>query len=386
MAGLPTTKYRRIYEHLRDAICQGSYEVGQRVPTEAELGSRFGVSRLTVVRALRDLEQRGYLVRRRGVGSFVGEWREQRSRLFGLLVPRPHRGVFAVVAEEICRQSEIQSYGLLLGGSMTLGKDVTLPRVEAFCEQVVARKVAGVFYGSMELPADQMHLNAQVVERLHGAGLAVVLIDRDIHDYPKRSPYDLVAVDNRGGARIMTDHLLERGYRRIEFLAHDYTVSTITARVAGYKEALVERGIMPDPSWVHRWDLEDRDCIRKLMQHSRAEAFVCENDRVAERFMHNLAVLGVRVPEDVAIVGFDDIDMTSHLPTPLTTMRQPLRAMGEIAVKVMTDRITRPELAPRETLLSCELIVRESCGAHGARSTAPERSESVPAAEVADGG
>ncbi len=361
-------KHRQIFEELQSAIVTGRYESGQRIPTEAELGLRYQTSRITVARALRDLEQAGYLVRRRGVGSFVSQTPVERGTLFGLLVPRPSRGVFASICDEIVHQSESNGYGLLLAGGMTPGRDVILSKVEQFCEQAIARKVAGVFFGALEVPPEQMSINVQITDRLQKAGIPVVLLDRDIYDYPMRSPFDLVGSDSRSAERVITSHLLGMGLRRVHFLAPDYTASTISARIAGYQDALRTYGIDPDPAWVNRWDASDRTYVATLMKNSRAEAFVCVNDRLAESFMLNLAVLGIRVPEDVRIVGFDDSELTSHLPVGLTTMRQPTRYIGKMAVKVMLDRVADPHLPPRETLLGCQLIVRESCGAALRRS------------------
>ncbi len=356
-------KHRQIFEELQREILTGRYESGQRIPTEAELGVHYRTSRITVARALRDLEQAGYLVRRRGVGTFVAQRSSGRGTLFGLLVPRPSRGVFASICDEIVRQSEASGYGLILAGGMSSGRDVILSQVEQFCEQAIARKVAGVFFGALEVPPEQMAINTQITERFEKASIPVVLLDRDIHDYPQRSRLDLVASDNRSAERAATAHLLGMGLKRVHFVAPDHTASTISARLAGYEDALRSFGIDPDPAWIHRWDVTDRAFVSNLMKSAQADAFVCVNDRLAESFLLNLAVLGVRVPEDVRIVGFDDSEPTAALPIGLTTVRQPTRQIGRVAVQLMLERVADAGLPPREVLLGCELIVRESCGA-----------------------
>lgn len=160
----------------------------------------------------------------------------------------------------------------------------------------------------------------------------------------------------------MTTHLLQLGCRRIEFIRDEWILSTATARVEGYKDAMATYGLQVDPSWIHRWEPGDQAFVRDLISRPLAEAYVCVNDRLADGFMHSLAVLGVRVPEDVRVVGFDDNERSAQLPVPLTTMRQPAEAMGLVATRLLLERLDNPRLPTQEVMLSCELVVRESCG------------------------
>jgi DNA-binding LacI/PurR family transcriptional regulator len=97
-------------------------------------------------------------------------------------------------------------------------------------------------------------------------------------------------------------------------------------------------------------------------KHDSVDGFVCVNDRVAGELMQLFLVRKIRVPEDVRLVGIDDVSYANLLPVPLTTIRQPTREIGEAAVRTMLDRIRNPHLPPREILLDGELIVRKSCG------------------------
>jgi len=99
------------------------------------------------------------------------------------------------------------------------------------------------------------------------------------------------------------------------------------------------------------------------MRHESLEAFVCVNDRIAGQLMHFFLARGVRIPEDVRLVRIDDVSYAGLLPVPLTTVRQPTRAIGETALHTMLDRIRTPRQPPREILLDGELVVRRSCGA-----------------------
>ncbi|HOW18044.1 MAG TPA: GntR family transcriptional regulator [Phycisphaerae bacterium] len=358
------SKHRSIYEHLRNAIASGEYAVGQRVPTEAELGAHFAASRLTVARAMRELERQGLLVRRRGAGTFVRRRHSIDRNLFGLIVPigEPGKSIFGRMCGEVARVGQANGFGLLWGDSLSAEPAVQIQRAEKLCEECIARKVAGVFFAPLEVPRDQIAINEKIANSLRAAGIAVVLVDRDIYDYPDRSRFDLVAIDNRRSGYMVTKHLLDLGCRRIDFIAGPMTVATVTARVEGYQDALLRHGITPDPRWIDRSDVHKRDALAARIRTSDAEAFVCVNDYTAALVMHHLSAAGIRVPQDIRLVGFDDVELARFLPVPLTTLHQPAEEMGAVATKLMLERLASPNAAPRHVMLSCELIVRESSG------------------------
>jgi len=105
------------------------------------------------------------------------------------------------------------------------------------------------------------------------------------------------------------------------------------------------------------------------MRSGHPDGIACANDRTAGHLMHALLQLKYRIPDDVRLVGVDDADYASLLPVPLTTLRQPTREIGEAALAVMLERIARRDMVPREVRLSCELVVRASCGAPRASGT-----------------
>lgn len=359
-------KHRIISGRIHEAIISGEYSVGQRIPTEVELGEIYQVSRPTVSRALRDLEQKGLLVRRRGAGTFVTQPASKRLQpgLFGLTVPHTEGGILAPVCHEISYQVESKGHAIIFGSP---GKEAIrmLPeRIDAFCNQFLARGVRGVFFVPLIVPQQEMGVNEAIAGRLHDAGIPVVLLDRDIYDYPRRSRYDLIGVDNRRNGYLVTRHLLDQGCRRIEFVGIGLAASTVTARIAGYREALIEAGLTPNPDWVLQWESPSSvAAFRARILDSRPDALVCVNDDVAREVMHYLATIRVRIPEDIRVAGFDDLSFAKNLPVPLTTMRQPARHIGLVAVDAMLSRMDDPTLPARDILLDCELCVRKSCGA-----------------------
>jgi DNA-binding LacI/PurR family transcriptional regulator len=99
------------------------------------------------------------------------------------------------------------------------------------------------------------------------------------------------------------------------------------------------------------------------MAPGRPDAIVCANDRTAGLLMHALLRLDYAIPRDVRLVGIDDVEYASLLPVPLTTLRQPTRQIGDAALGAMLQRVARTDLPPRDILLDCDLVVRQSCGA-----------------------
>jgi DNA-binding LacI/PurR family transcriptional regulator len=121
-----------------------------------------------------------------------------------------------------------------------------------------------------------------------------------------------------------------------------------------------------DRALTYRMDADDIESVGAVMQSGHPDGIACANDRTAGHLMHALLQLKYRIPDDVRLVGVDDVDYASLLPVPLTTLRQPTREIGEAALAVMLERIARRDMVPREVRLSCELVVRESCGARPA--------------------
>jgi GntR family transcriptional regulator of arabinose operon len=384
MSDKAKSKHRSIYDHLRNAIASGEYAVGQRVPTEAELGAHFDASRLTVSRAMRELERQGFLVRRRGAGTFVRRRHSIDRNLFGLIVPigEPGKSIFGRMCGEMARVGQASGFGLLWGDSLSAEAEVQIQRAEKLCQECVARRVAGVFFAPLEVPGNRFAINQTIADSLRAAGITVVLVDRDIYDYPDRSQFDLVGIDNRRSAYVVTKHLLDLGCRRIDFIAGPMTVATVTARIQGYQDALIRHGITPDPRRIDRSDVHKRELIQERIRTTDAEAFICVNDYTAALVMHQLSAAGIRVPQDIRLVGFDDVELARFLPVPLTTLHQPAEQMGAVAMTLMLERLSAPDLAPRHVMLSCELIIRESCGASataaGRRPAAGEPTATTP--------
>src|SRR5204863_9771899 len=185
--------------------------------------------------------------------------------------------------------------------------------------------------------------------------------------YAQRAQDALVRIDNPRARDVITEHLLSLGCRCIIFVGLPHAAATVNAREAGYRETLYAHKGSFGRASLQRLDPEDVTAVRKLLESMRPDGIVCANYRTAGRLLHSIRQLRHRVPQDIRLVGIDDVEYARLLPVPLSTLRQPTHQIGELALALMLERIARPTLPPREVRLGCELIVRESCGAAMAR-------------------
>jgi LacI family transcriptional regulator len=201
----------------------------------------------------------------------------------------------------------------------------------------------------------------------------VVVMDRRRPDLA----LDTVLTDHRQGGRLATRHLVSLGHRRIGFVAGPAGLSPSELRLAGHRDALVEAGLAPEAGLLRHGDFHPesgRAAARALLAASRPPtAILACNDLMALGVLRAAAEAGRRVPQDLAVVGYDDIDLAAFTVPPLTTVAQPRREMGRAVVRLLVNRLGDRGLAPQQALLPVALTVRQSCGAHATPPRRPPR-------------
>jgi GntR family transcriptional regulator, arabinose operon transcriptional repressor len=367
------SKHRRVFDHLLASIQSGELKPGDRLPSEAELGKLFDASRITVAKAVHDLQRMGLVTRRPGAGTHVLAEDRPGGRTFGLLIPELG---LTEIFEPICNgmmRTHFARPDALLWGNSSLSVHDSAKAAEQMVQSFISQKVAGVFFAPLELTSDKDAANRRIARALDRAQIPFVLLDRCYMPYPERSAHDLVGVDNRRAGYLAAAHLLERGARRLVFLAEEFAANTVDARITGFYEALRVHGIKPDWEPVWRGSPQDETFVRRMLDATQPEGSICANDLTAARLMQMLLSLGIRVPEDIRIVGMDDVRYATLLPVPLTTIHQDCAGIGAVAMATMLERLEHPELPIRDVLVPVRLVVRRSCGAHlQQRSALPE--------------
>lgn len=362
------TRYPEIARCLRGEITEGRYGPSGKLPSESMLVKRFGVSRPTVARALAALVEEGLVERRAGSGSFVkaGGAAAPQSNILALLIPNlANVEIFQMICGELSALARMHDH-TLVWGSADQGR--TSGDVMQMCRQLVERKVSGVFFAPYEWSEDAEEMNRSIVEMLHDAGIPVVLLDRDWPRFPLRSDLDLVDIDNFASGFMLAEHLIKLGCRRLHFVTRPRSAPTVRARMAGVCEALAGHGISPDPGWKREGAMEDKKFMRGLTMPLFPDAYICANDNTAALLLSELRKVGVKVPETVRVVGFDDVKFATLVSPPLTTMSQPCREIAQVAFRAMLDRQADPTLPARRLTLTSRLVIRDSCGAYLGRS------------------
>ena len=370
MASRP--KHEIIHEDLARSIGDGTLVPGAQLPTEAVLVDTYEASRPTVTRVMQRLVLEGLVERRAGAGTFVR--RAASAKLFGLLIPGlGETEIFEPICGQMARDAQSHQHTLLWGDATDQATTDAGTRAVALARDYVTRRVGGVFFAPLELTNDKEVINAEVIEILDAAGIPVVLLDRDIVRHPQRSRHDLVAIDHRRAAHLLVSHLVDQGVKEISFVARPLSAPSVVLRIAGYSDALREAGIDPSPRDVHFGDPSDSEFVRCVLDTDKTRAIICGNDATAARLMHTLDELGVIVPDDIRVAGFDDVRYANLLRVPLTTIHQPCRAIGSAAVQAMVERLTNPGLPARDILLDSRLVVRRSTMGRRDKAASPRR-------------
>lgn len=355
-------KHILIHDEIAAAIASGAYQPGQQLPTELELVRTFKASRPTVARAMQRLAAEGLVDRRAGSGTFVKRAASAAtSKLFGLIIPGlGEKELMQPICGQLARAAGDHHHTLLWGDATDAPGEEIGSRAIELAGRYVGMRVAGVFFAPVEFAPGKDAANRTVVEICDEHGVPVVLIDRDIMSYPQRSRYDVVGIDNRRAMCTLVTHLIEHGETRIDFVARPLSAPTVALRLAGYRDALRQAAIEPTSDAVHFGDPADHDFVKRMLGSRRDRAFVCANDLTAARLMHTLEDLGVDVPDDVRVSGFDDVTYAHLLRVPLTSVRQPAQGIGAAAMRAMLDRLAVPDLPARDILLPTSLVVRRS--------------------------
>ena len=366
-------KHRTVSRQLATEIIAGKYRQTGRLPSEAQFVKRFGVSRPTIGRALKDLQEQGLIDRRRGSGTFVRPEKDRAHAAhssipqLGMIVPNlRHTEIFESICGELASLARVNDYGFWWGASSSPISEprMTVEEAETLCARFIERGVAGVFFVPFEHQADREAANRRITEHLRHAGIPVVLVDRDIGAFPNRSAYDLVGVDNFAGGYQLAEHLIKLGARRLGYVMRPLTASTVDTRIAGARIAMLAYGLKVPEHFVYTGDPTDLKFVRSFTQSRQLDAVLCTSDHLAAQLLQSLARLNIRVPQDLRLVGFDDVRFASLLTIPLTTMEQPIRDIAITAVSALRERMTNSTLPPRTLMLTPRLVVRESCGAY----------------------
>jgi LacI family transcriptional regulator len=278
------------------------------------------------------------------------------TRTLGLVVTTLVNPFYAEIAQDIIERAKEIGYGVSTCSACG-GVEEERRSVEGFLN----RGVDGLILCSA-LRRDP------VVDELIEIGRPFVLAMRNVDRGPGDPPVSYVGLDNCRGAFLAADHLLGLGHERIGFIAGPETTSTGYDRKIGALAAMKQRGLSPDPSLIHTGDFtrsSGYELGRKLLNSSRPPtAIFAMNDWMAIGALEAMVEAGVKVPQEMAIVGFDDIDVAGLKTIDLTTVSQKKATMGRLAVDHLIEIINgESDQLIRSVILEPVLVIRRTCGA-----------------------
>ncbi|MCS7265740.1 MAG: GntR family transcriptional regulator [Armatimonadetes bacterium] len=345
--------YLQVKEMLRNSIERGELKQGEPLPGRVKLCEMFGTNRLTVDRAIRELMREGWLISVKGKGTFVSH---PNSR------PSTATMTFAIVWSQrgISEQQNIYWAPLLRGIAQTTSE---------LGIQLQFREMNPTFYLDFfrESHADGMIVLAPTVED------ELVLKDLRKHRVPfvaTSSIFDdkslpCIGIDNFSGVKQALEHLWSLGHRQIAIVDLDLRQTDLLQRWDAFRKLMGEAGYKIDPRWAllypDRWCIDKEEYVRQWLKSIPLPTaiFAADYEMTIAVFVA-LKDLGLKIPDQISLLGFDDPPMVALLEPPLTSIRQPVEEIGQRAVKKLYDALQKGVMPEGTEVLMTELIVRAS--------------------------
>lgn len=272
------------------------------------------------------------------------------THTIGLVVPDNANPFFAEVSRVVEDVGFERGYSVILCNT---GDD--MERERAYIDVLIAKQVDGIIF----IAAGDHH---EHLLELTGERVPLVLADRDVG----QSAADLVLVNNEHGGYDATRHLLDLGHRRIACITGPSEATPSADRVKGYQRALCEANVKMEEALVEPGDFRyqgGEEAASRLLKLGRPPSaiFAC-NDLMAIGALRAIRTAGLHVPQDISLVGYDDIPLASAVSPALTTVAQPVERLATISTELLLSRIEEgTKGAPKRIVLDTELVVRDSC-------------------------
>lgn len=312
-------------------------------------------SKETRQKVLNAIKELGY--RKNNIASSL---KTRTSKVIGLIIPDSSNAFFSEVAKGIEDEVYQQGYTLMIGNSSS-----SIHRQEKYIETFISQMVDGLIFLTTPLPEEH-----QTIMMMFAT--PAVIIDPEFLDEGKElKEIYVVAVNNKKGGALAAEHLINRGHQKLAVIAGAEEVPPGNLRVAGFRDEALRNGLNTQVIWAGDHPEDGYSAAMFLLNSTDppTAVFAC-NDLLALGIMRAAWDLGIKIPDELAVVGFDDIDMAKYTHPRLTTVRQPKFEMGQIAAKFLINKINKGSQKkgntensidePTSIFLDTELIVRES--------------------------
>jgi GntR family transcriptional regulator of arabinose operon len=364
--------YREIYDDIKRGIENGEFNPGDKIPTELEIANKYSVSRITAVRAVKELEQSGFISRARKRGSTVnlpGLYSSNNNQIpfISMILPYEMKNCLAIV-DGAQSKAILGNFALSVYDS-SMNEKIERNIIESLLEMDAA--------GYIVLPVAP-YGNLEIFSKLVIGKKPLVFLD-----FPKIGiDAPCISADNKTAMFELTSYLIEKGHTNIAFYSTSIkNVPTESERYSGYIDALVKNGILPKRGYlleIHK--TEDAEILRNgdedaifsfngqkarqsldylMTLETPPTAIMCVNDICASHVMREALKMNIEVPEALSITGFDNLDICSYMQVPISTMQQDFNYMGQKAVDLIM-RMRNGNGENKNYLIDTELIKRQS--------------------------
>lgn len=307
---------------------------------------------------LSELEQKGWVTRRQGQGTIVSD--KALAYKIGVIIPGiAVSDFFQPILGEIERLARTHGYEMSFAEVYSSDHMNRVKQVRELAARYVRQRLAGVIYEPL-VGEGSDEMNTHILSIFSRRKIPVVLLDSDIVRFPERSAYDVVGTNDIKAGALIAEHLYSRGARKIHFHLPPEGPITYENRILGAKAWFNAHDPKVSCVVYRPSSLGGGGYSRHLKRYGKPDAFVCMNDAIAAEFRIELEKAHLRVPQDVLLTGFADLQIAKLMSPPLTTIHQDRLAIARTAFNRLLMRIENDALPASEIFLPAPLVVRES--------------------------
>ena len=350
-----SAKYREVSDALRKDILAGKYTPGARFPSLKMLCRRFGVSYLTAVKVQESLKELGLVRSRNGAGTFV----TRRLTSVGLIVPMLKQSeIYPPICQEFSRLCLEKGISIDFADISAIRSDKVHPVIVAAARRMAANGVSGVVFHPLDFGNDAKKTNHEVLRIFKSANIPVVILDTDMTASPGEDRFDFVGIDNFEVGQFVGRHVIERGAKKVAFVAYADMSDNVRRRLDGLLAAIAQaRGVKFIGSSMY---LQEGTSLVDKWKQCLPDAVVCSSDIAAANVLKLLRRIGKKCPQDVLVTGVNDVEIATLVSPTITTVRQPCAEIAATALESLLWRLDNPEKEKRRIMVATGLVIRES--------------------------
>ncbi|WP_409021774.1 GntR family transcriptional regulator [Dellaglioa sp. P0083] len=352
-------KYEHVYREIKAKIVAGEYEVNDKLMTESQLMSIYESSRYAVRKAIGDLENAGYVYRIQGGGIFVNDWHTvkkvtQNNKIIGVMTTHIADYIFPNIITGIDRIISEEGYTIMLSNTLDNAEKERYSLL-----RMLEMNLSGLIVEPTQ--SALINKNKDLYEKIMAQKIPVLFINSHYEDL--EIPY--LELNDFNGSEVATEHLINEGHGKILgiFKVDDKQGQL---RMNGFVQAYMEHSAISYQSEILMYQSADSmqniyKKIEKILHRSdRPTAIVCYNDQLAIKLIDIVKSMGMKIPEDISIVGFDDYQLSKYMSPKLTTIRHPKEKMGREAATMLLKMINSKTMSAKSVVYDAKLIIRES--------------------------